>query len=1374
VVEQSSNDAYEVERLMQEGQFTTAYTLLNNMLNAGAKDDYVLEAQLKSLENDLSTKATQVRRDARAQLDSLLRETDENFDETAAQDVLEQWRLAILDQDTAFSGYEKRFYDKVESYQAYQAYVDVRRDVEYQWNQARQLREDNPNVGIGTLLEIYTKARDLVRSVLSNYPNSSQLKALLDEANQRRDHISNEEENMTSGAQLGQFEITLNHIDKTPDGERVTVYNLNKQSLGARSKEEARAIILEQAATFADEKASEYMFQAETRLDENKPREALEILHQRESLERFMSDDRKLDLNELEVDARKSLELLETSEEKAKDAQNMLANNDALVAWRLYQDALNYYDGAIYSGVVKTSQRAIIQRANADVRKIAQELQSLYKSDDLRQMIDLAEKTIEDYSPLGTEVGAVAEVERWLEDARNLESQKAVAYDTLDNIRQLIRNDQLENAEDKLRKLELEYRGTKILLDPTIKELYDSVKNDVDVRLNAQGQIEHLERDLDSTNIRAIENSIRRAEQAIEQNPAFEKEFFDLAERLKAHKAYVEIKGLESRRQLGAVVEQIDELLGSSTGNMLDNHKRAELEDSREEYQQRLEEQQDAQQILQEAQQLLESDPQRAYEILDDFMPIDPKDERSRDNYLKRAERNWARQIENEISAISIENPPSVATIQGYEDDLAKLDNRLYQRFSAQLSTLIEVREALDAKERGELGVCLAKLQVASENAEPKDSRFINQLVQETRKLMKETEKTQLVNQSRGYLPEEEREDHLARLIDMQQELEKLYNDGSDLDYLIWSFEVLLLQAQLIPDIRRSRDIFSHSKAVADRINSKLTYAPNAKTPQLTRLLELAKNAPQIGNIRTAVDQNLKPKSDIGLFIETQNDWDNIVAPYLEELPLLQQWYDDLVSETRQALRSEIGGGSVSVSNVEPRARLLILNELDDLGKELLTALPRLQATLEKDTEGRVKSISAFDRHGKSSVDILTEQIRQYEKHQTDLENVNRVLERFKASLGDNVQDTLDKNKKSRTWMDAAVNALNLLRQKSVNIDNYISQQKGEVVRDVVDETWAGYISDVNDIQTTLLETIDEISINDIDFEKHPTVKDLESRKEGLFITVEELNDNIEKLKKMVQAEDYSQELRSVTDKVSLKLRAPQFQDVRDSFIVLDPFNNEALTWDKAVNLINKRQLEFKSILAWGASFDIDDMLVGSLKKDAVLAQFRLLDWDAEKAEIEHAITKADFDSAEERLNKLLSTQKIIDGMPADTVPSINSLLEWLNAPPSGITTKHGQNIVNFVQEGNINKYLEAKQECLDLLKTVDRYRDLEKTYIRNFQTGLGQMSANKPSGLLKRMNSKFTQGKATAKKAIDDLRKICPNHPKLQEMNKVFNSYSN
>lgn len=1369
----------EAKRQYADNNFRGAYEILEELVQQNENVDPTLLLEAREIHKQLPRKASQACNEYRDNVNKIQTVSDyQGVSIHDLQDELDAWRNAILPNDTNnkinYDNTQKRLHLLEVDLQKILIAEPIQQQVQAQWQRARQLRIDNPRIAINRLLEIYTEAERIAREAAAENPENTYLQVLLDDASAYRERLSGEEEAMTSGALMGEYQRVLDHIDQTPENELVPVYDIRGMLIGSMPREEARQTVMGFAQQNASAKANDYIGEAEGHLDNHAPRPALSALAKREKIEAFLNPNDKRRLDDLKDDILAKLRQLEQAEEITQHAADQLDKLGALAAWREYQEGIAKYAGAESSPVVKASREAIITAANQEIRDIATQLQSLYNQDNLSKATQVAENTLGSYRIMN--LPSLVEIERWQTEIQHRQQQEHQLQSELQEIMRLATDGSTEQAAQRLQSVDTQYLSTGILsVNASLKSLYDQVKNEVKARSNAKEQLAYLSRALEATTEVTVQEAIKNAERAAEVNSNYREEFHNLRMRLELHLEYLRIHNLAAQHQLEEAVKRLEAIINHPlmTGNY-----QTEVSNFLDKLKQDYAAQSNNDQILKNAKTLLPNNPEQVHLDLATFAPRNATEERQLNELRKEARSKWLGKIEQAIKSIDAANPPDVDTLDGYERTLRDLDENLHQRYSRRLLVYNLIRQALDiieARDDRKLAQAIQLLKDASKDASGIEQRVISEKTRKLEQQLKERDKNQLLDMANNQTEDESV--LLERLIDMQNTLGRLASETSDPTYALWQLEIMLTQGQYQKDAASSRRIFVNSSILAGRISTELRAAGGLDEDTKT-LLRVAEYAPKIGEARLDVEKYLKADSDIGRFSDTIDRWTSVFNPdYIRMMPHLALWYKDLANGVSDDLRKVVRGKSINPDNLEAYARLMILDPSGDFAEEVIARLPSLQKELEEETEKLIQGITTNrDYQATQGVGVLRFQIESFDKHYRKLNTINQVLNRFYKQLGSEADNLLHSTSIKMEDTSRAVGILKNFLEIAQNFEAYLDALTQ--MRQTVSETEVNHQYDTFEKDVRNLSSVTSNGVK-TDLTKHAAVNHLKHRKDNFFTAQTELENLLKKITQMILAEDYSSKLQELRQQVNDQFasQGETLRERRNSFSIFDPWKKETIiSWDQVNNLITERKGKLDQVLQWAACFGIlEGLLTDNIKANDLPTnpEFRVVDWQEFKAKIEYQIAKAEFSEARTVL------KEVTDKTSNQTLRSLPQARNELKILPPGIDvntvgSQRGRRLLVETQDTYETLYLEQIKEAEQFQDLITQLQQQIKKLEEQFDGGLKVMTENQNYGRWpfgRGNRESYEKGERTARTAIEKIKEYAPLYSRLSEMEKRFNA---
>lgn len=234
-------------------------------------------------------------------------------------------------------------------------------DCERLWTEAEaNQRSERPLAPDMILEEYYDKARNIARAA-SSHIDHPDLKALVQEAEFRREDYALAAQVYTSARQSNLFRKALDDLDALPPNVLIPVYLFNEHEDGAIEQrytgrqvtvQEARADLIAKARAWASRQALEYLKDAEDALEKKDPVTADKILRDgRPKVEEFIERDVREQLDDLQQKVNAALAELRAAEELAESPQakepiifiSYRRDDSAGYAGRLYDRLIQHF-----------------------------------------------------------------------------------------------------------------------------------------------------------------------------------------------------------------------------------------------------------------------------------------------------------------------------------------------------------------------------------------------------------------------------------------------------------------------------------------------------------------------------------------------------------------------------------------------------------------------------------------------------------------------------------------------------------------------------------------------------------------------------------------------------------------------------------------------------------------------------------------------------------------------------------------------------------------------------------------------------------------------------------------------------------------------
>lgn len=328
------------------------------------------------------------RTEARQWLDEALRGELLIFNIEAANQRLSQWQSTLTDEVSAaeareFAHYKERVQERTQQKQIDLQARGVVAHCEELWHSASEMeRSEPPPHPDYVLTHYFARARDIAAAAHAEQPKNPALerliqqcdRLLLDKTTAARIYRMALENERYADA-LGELDrlsvsdfIPRFRVMTDPTSREMTAFDRMVTHSTAREEIDrlARLWAADNAATAAQS--------AEAALQGYRVHAAVEALAGREQYERFLREDDRALLRDLDRQVQEALRLLEHSERRARQAQRLIDENP-LGAWNLYVEAYETYPG---TPVLTSLHEALIARLKTQLTQAVTEAEEVF------------------------------------------------------------------------------------------------------------------------------------------------------------------------------------------------------------------------------------------------------------------------------------------------------------------------------------------------------------------------------------------------------------------------------------------------------------------------------------------------------------------------------------------------------------------------------------------------------------------------------------------------------------------------------------------------------------------------------------------------------------------------------------------------------------------------------------------------------------------------------------------------------------------------------------------------------------------------------------------------------------------------------------
>lgn len=1230
----------EIEQLINAENYREAYKRWQDLRKL-VKEGQPVSVDLQDLRVQIESKASLRSQEIMEQLEGLLAVDLNDFEATTAEAELDRLYDVMIDEfDQDYRNYRARVDDRKHDQARRRLYEQTRNEIDNLWKTARKLSQDDTEIAAGVLLDYYTRARDYAERVANENPDNYLLQELVKRAREERERMAGEEEVMTSGGQIGDYRRVLQYINNAPDDEGIMVYDAQNLPMGRKTKEEARAIVIDQAAIYIEGKLNDYLDEAQRLLADHDPRGAQTELERATRLVEIedlapgiVPTTQRDILNELQNGVRTALRQLEDAEETARRA-DIQVERDPLGAWRMLQQSRDSYEGATkHSQVLKDAKLHITEMTVEHLGRQLREAERMIAQFQFVEARELLTRLQDDYAAideLRTET-VIDNIDRALKTAvQRVEDQRSVS-EQLTRIRKAAESDSRTALED-LKALEREHPD----LTPNDPQ-YDDVREAVSGAVGADDEYARLEAFLNSTDLQRVRNAADTARSNSDRGARFEK----LAGWLDMQTRYLEAEASIRRGNHDGGVTAINSLLSEP--------------DLPETLKTRIQERLLSLQRQRAAMEANNDNLAAARKAID-AMPNDiEKNLREAWNALSRIENfegtqavQWESLLRRSFEQMNIRvnfDAPMLRSLLHRLEDVNFTESERWQR---RLKVFQTAQGARDNEHAGN-----------SENARLlwENIRTDNQVGGEdilyvTRRINDIEKKQKLADVEDAMQPPEETgEDDLiewlASLNQLSQELKGLSSQHSDndidvLDYAVWAGELDLLYAQYTPastDKRKAladaatyirRNVSGRNRKLA-RSRSRSAESNSDDTEKtierVKRLSGLAEVAEKLSEAITTVEDDLtaNPRVTMSSFAQAYRLWQNAIKTNSTDeqtevqeffAPLLR-WFEARKTAVIQKLRGRLrdidaeteGIKSLSPETLPLLGKLAVLLPESEEARRLFDELAGLESDFADQMQVIVGNLVTGQGTGDNGFEVLEAQIKQVVDMQTRLDSVGQIITLFEdmpeGVANRHLPDDLGEVTRGYlTPLKVIENQLGLVRDAA---DARLRFMKNFRLTEASWEKFSEEIdNDLKEFRRNMAENADRITkalkdygdtslqFNEGAFTKnHPVMRYLDAQKEEVIQRFREVRDYLKKMQKLADEERFAEAsllAQQISDETDPRFRVFHNSDLYETFTVRDVWQKRDVTgWDEISKWVKRSHECWLRLEVWSKRYYDDD-----------------------------------------------------------------------------------------------------------------------------------------------------------------------------------------
>lgn len=1405
----------EVERLRNLGRYGDAYRYTQEH-----------EADLE-LTTDLGEVRKTIRHQARAAIDQAQAELDvemaRDLVDFDRDHVVDEWialwqRAVISDSDAELESYIRRVRALRAEQAKYLDYLTIYNEVNDLWERAQ--RESESSATASVLKELYDRAYEIARDASADHEGNTRLQELAQQAHARRERATIETEALTSGALLGQYVKTLVFIDSVPDGELVPVVD-GRGNIGTRHpKAQAREHAAAQARGFIDGRVVDYIDTARRHLDNYKPRAALETLNEYRKFEEpedpgleagalgaielrpvslaellgndWLSSDRIRQIENLGDLIDQALEKLNEAERHAEAATNVL-DRDIVQAWRYYEDALRAYEGAHYSDKVDNVRSALETTANLLLEEDSAQLEGLIQQQNPEEAMHRTKIILDTFQPMQREL----RIDSHLRLIDDMHTALREVQDKLDQIDGQLHNDNLDAAARIMRALENDFHLRQYY---EVHPLYERLKGEVTLRLNAEAELERLREYLGNPRRDRVQRALDAARTASERDTAFTQEFDDLALNLDAHLLFLDLDRLLASEGYDEVIAQLEHTI---TGDGLQNDLRNKLIDRLEDIRHRSRELDRDRDTLTRGQQLLaEGRPGEAYRQLQSIKNfVNLTERRTRDRFLEDARVQWVQQILGRFNNLKIDTEFDRAEFQEALTDLGDLDPDQAQRVRRRYRLYEGAQLARDHANAKHLDAAIEQWQTLLESHPSwEDVAYIRKQIAAVKKQQKEMQIDRLLEPGERGLNADAVSEWISELIEIARELAEDATDTADpidhTQYLVWRIRVMLTHAQYTPDLKTRRELLHDVSDIARALENQIRTAEKDKlAPNQRHVIDHAKEyiqvalaGPAIGDSMREVEERLQVAVELALFQQAYDRWDEAFAPCRETLPALQRWFDERVHQVQADLREalqRLGGNDpdnyvgLTPDTLPLYAKLLVLDEDDPAGVWMLRQLTQLSGVIVEDVDRLYAR--AFSPEG-ISVGQARKALENKRVAVVNYLNYVRLI-RDLVELFHGLDALREHGTLLIRTCAEQIPALDELRGKlqhflnaGESFENFVRNYEP---RDDGNNNWHDFEREYRQAWENFLA---EVRAIEDDLDQHPWVEDdLKSRFDKRFSELRDLVNLLTGVQDDMRAERFVEAAQKAKTVEETRIYKNMFKEmmlyrevrVRDVWT-----DSDVMGWDAILQLISMRLRQFEIIVDWSQQFGAPNIVQPEeLLNQTAQPDPAVIVWPQIKQRAVIEQEKGNFVLAQQLVEGALygfddptyadkiGLQKALEAVSTPPVAEDNALADYALAQKRA-GSRRGRNILEWMERHRYqryNQYVEEVHHELARINTVEADWDRRRVEFNGLLTAMDEV-------LTVRMNRRKRRQRLTplvqeADQMLVGLRRLCPQNPQVTNL---------
>ena len=342
------------------------------------------------------------RSDARTRLDDALDDDTLLFNYEAANQHLSDWEGADdaeNDKDEV-DKYRIRIEERAERKHTKLQVRGVISHCEELWQTASALEHEDQTPRPDFMLKnYYNKVHDIVSTAMAEYSENADLDALMQKAERLLQNKMIAAAIYKTAIEEQRYDDALRDLHKLDAGDLVPRFRVIGDVTSGLTFDQMVTIdnaqneLSTMAYTWAESQKDTMIAAAGEHLQNYQPQAALDVLTNRERVERFVDEESVQALHDLEQQADNALDALEHSERRAHQAL-LAAQDNALGAWSIYVEAYQTYAGA---PSLNTAREAIVNSMAAQMRTLRDNVENAFANKDMEHVRQMCQQARQSY-----------------------------------------------------------------------------------------------------------------------------------------------------------------------------------------------------------------------------------------------------------------------------------------------------------------------------------------------------------------------------------------------------------------------------------------------------------------------------------------------------------------------------------------------------------------------------------------------------------------------------------------------------------------------------------------------------------------------------------------------------------------------------------------------------------------------------------------------------------------------------------------------------------------------------------------------------------------------------------------------------------------